>query len=114
MWGWIILGVVGAVAVISVAQYRANAGTYRPLSSRQPPRPAARKTPLGMEAIDMGEITRTNRRNESLERAHTNWTQKRDQTAAAATQVDPMPDDETYAAHYHRAFIKDKKDKSHD
>lgn len=113
MWGWLAIGAVALGAVVCAAQYRNAARTHKPLSSRQPPRAAPRETPLGMEAIDMAEINRTNRRNESLERAHTNWT-SRDRSMAAATDVPAMPDDETYATRFHTAFIKDKKDQTDD
>lgn len=107
------MGVLTAAAAICAVQYRAATRVHRPLSQRQPTRATPRETPLGMEAIDMAEITRTNRRNESLERAHTNWT-SRDRSMAAATDVQPLADDETYAARFHAAFIKYKKDKTDD
>ena len=68
MWVWIIGTIVAVVAVISYGQYRAQKGTYRPLSSRQPARRAEEKTPLGMEALDMRIVSSATRRNESLER----------------------------------------------
>jgi len=113
MWAWLAWGALALIAAICMAQYRASTRRFRPLSSRQPDRRSPREVPLGLEAIDMAEIDRTNRRNESLERAHTNWT-KRSAAAAASTDVPPMPDDETYATRFHTAFIKDKKDKTND
>jgi hypothetical protein len=38
MWGWIIGGVLGLIALISYVQYRAANGSYKSLSSRQPER----------------------------------------------------------------------------
>lgn len=110
MWGWIIGGIVAVVAVISYGQYRAQKGNYRPLSSRQPARRNQEKTPLGMEALDMSIVSKATRRNESLERGQTNWTRKGfgSFTTSADTDVDPLADDETYAARYHTAFQKDK------
>ena len=106
MWGWIIGGVVGGIALIAYVQHRAQAGIYRPLASRQPERPKTQDVPLGMEAIDMTQVNNVARRNESLERAHTNWTNRGG--LRASTDVPPMADDETYAAKYHAAFLKDK------
>lgn len=108
MWGWIIAAVVGVIALVCFAQYRARSRTYTPLSNRQPER-RTREVPLGMEAIDMDSVNRAARRNESLERGHTNWTNRGGM--AAATDVPPMADDETYAKRFHTAFIKDKKHK---
>ncbi len=83
----------------------------RPLSARRPGRDEmgqTRAVPLGMEATDMSIIDRVNRQNDALER--TQKVHMRSNTgffaASAATQVDAMPEDETYAARYHRAYIK--------
>lgn len=112
-WQWIVGAALLAVVVISVQQYRAARGTYRPLSQRQPQRRATSAPELGMEAIDMAEIHRTQRRNESLERANTNWTRRRDATSAADTDIQPLADDETYSARYYAAFhSKKNKDRS--
>lgn len=107
MWGWIIGGILGAIALIAYIQYRAGNGTYKPLSSRQPERAPQRDVPLGMEATDMKVVNDANRRNESLERGQTNWMNRG--SMSAATDVPPMADDETYAKRFHAAFIKDKK-----
>ncbi|KIN77376.1 hypothetical protein C8N31_103218 [Sulfitobacter mediterraneus] len=110
MWVWIIGTIVAVVAVISYGQYRTQKGTYRPLSSRQPARRAEEKTPLGMEALDMRIVSSATRRNESLERGQTNWTRKGFGffTTSADTDIEPLADDETYAARYHTAFQKDQ------
>lgn len=107
-WQWILGAALLGVVVISVLQYRAARGHYRPLSTRQPERRAPGKPELGMEAIDMAEINRTQRRNESLERAHTNWTRRGSGTNAAETDIQPLADDETYAKRFHTAFMKNK------
>lgn len=99
---------VVAIVVISALQYRAAKGRYRPLSSRQPQRPVAHKPELGMEAIDMAGVRRTQRSNESLERVNNIWAKHHGATKGLDTSVDAMPDDETYARRFHAAFMKNK------
>lgn len=105
----VICCILAVILLVAVAQYRARAGTYRSLSSRQPER-RSDETPLGYEGLNMAEVDRTNRRNESLERGHTNWTRSGFGGASRATETDvaPLADDETYAARFHAAFLKDK------
>ena len=59
-----------------------------------------------MEAVDFDLIDKINRRNDALERVNQVRMNNRPGgwTAAASTDVEPMPEDETYAARYHRAF----------
>ena len=109
MWGWIAAAGVGLIAAVSFLQYRAQRHTYRPLASRQPPRPQDRETPLGMEATDIDAVTRVARRNEALERAHTNWNRSSGMGRGAETSIDPMPDDETYAKRFHTAYMRNRK-----
>lgn len=83
----------------------------RPLSARQPAMEREAKPALGMEAIDMEIVNAAQRRNAALERVNTFSAQKRGfggflQTAE--TGVAPLPDDETYAARYHRAYNEKK------
>ncbi len=109
--GWIIAGLLAGVVLISWLQYRAQAGTYRPLASRQPERAETEERPLGTEAIDMDAVRRTQRQNESLERAHTNWTRGKGSilgAAAADTHIAPLADDETYAKRFHAAYMNKK------
>lgn len=81
-------------------------GPRQPLAARQPHRAQTAAVPLGMEATDLDLIAQTQRRNDALERVIkapaiaglNGW------TGAASTDVAPLPDDETYAAHYHRAY----------
>ncbi|MFT6673996.1 MAG: hypothetical protein ACJAVM_000167 [Sulfitobacter sp.] len=110
MWVWIMAGIIAGVAVIGYGQYQRQKGQYRPMSQRQPARRTSDKTPLGMEALDLAAVARTTRRNESLERGHTNWTRKGSGflSASAETDIQPLADDETYAARFHTAFQKDK------
>ena len=80
----------------------------RPLAARRPGRDEmgqTRTVPLGMEATDMTIIDRASRRNDALERTHrvSAGHATGSFAAAAATQVAAMPEDETYAARYHRA-----------
>lgn len=87
-------------------------GPRRPMATRQPGRDEmgqVREVPLGMEATDLDLIDRVNRRNDALERSSTVAGQGRSKgsfTAAASTRITPMPEDETYAARYHRAYIE--------
>ncbi|KNG92998.1 hypothetical protein [Pseudaestuariivita atlantica] len=78
----------------------------RPLSYRQPQMGRDAEVPLGMEALDMTEVDRVNRRNDALERVTLAGKNRfgRSFTQNAASRIDPMPDDETYAAEYHRRF----------
>ena len=110
MWIWLLGALVAGVAVIAYAQHRAQRRVYRPHASRQPARPRQEKAPLGMEAIDLNEVARTTRRNESLERGTTNWMRARMGLFGghADVTVDPLADDETYAARYHAAFQRDR------
>ena len=78
-------------------------GPRRPLSARQPAAERTRDVPLGMEATDMDAISAVNRRNDSLERVF-GGVRPGQNARDRAGHVDPMPDDETYAARYHRAF----------
>ena len=107
MWVYPLLAVLLGVAVTAYLQYRAQQGTYRPLASRQPER-RKRDVPLGMEGLDLEEVSRANRRNESLERGQTNWLSKSGFFGRADTDVAPLADDETYAARYYDAFQKDR------
>ena len=82
------------------------------MATRQPGRDEmgqVRDVPWGMEATDRDLIDRVNRRNDALERSSTVAGQRRSKgsfTAAASTRITPMPEDETYAARYHRAYIE--------
>ncbi|KIN66353.1 hypothetical protein Z946_365 [Sulfitobacter noctilucicola] len=111
---WPILAVGALIAVIAVLQYRARRGIHRPLASRQPERQVS-EVPLGMEALDLDAVSRTNRRNESLERGQTNWLGKAGFFGRTDTDVAPLADDETYAARFHDAFQKNRsKDHHHE
>ncbi|MEM6305668.1 MAG: hypothetical protein AAF744_13195 [Pseudomonadota bacterium] len=82
--------------------------SYRPLASRQPARATEEAPELGTEALDLAEVARIQRRNEALERGHTNWTRGRSVlgSAAADTYIAPWADDETYAKRYRTAYQK--------
>ncbi|MEL7261290.1 MAG: hypothetical protein AAGK69_07930 [Pseudomonadota bacterium] len=77
-----------------------------PLSARRPSRAEmgqVRDVPLGMEALDLRVVDRAARMNDTAERLPT--IAGRDGFfARSSTHVDAMPEDETYAARYHRAF----------
>ena len=107
--GWLALLalLIAGGGVFAFLQYRAQSGTYRTLASRQPPR-APRDIPLGMEAMDLDSIGRTNRRNDSLERGTTNWLGRAGFFGRTDFDPPPLADDETYAARYHDAFHKEK------
>lgn len=87
-----------------------RSGPRRPLAARQPGRAEMGQTrivPLGMEATDLSLVDSVSRKNDALERTnriHTHQS-KGSFAAATSTKVDAMPEDETYAAHYHRAYI---------
>ncbi|MBT6189326.1 MAG: hypothetical protein HOI22_03560 [Tateyamaria sp.] len=80
------------------------------LAARRPGRDEMgqnRLSPLGMEATDLSLIDRVARQNDALERAPSIVIDRKGTFAArASTHVDAMPEDETYAARYHRAFMK--------
>ncbi|WP_299702971.1 hypothetical protein [uncultured Tateyamaria sp.] len=85
----------------------------RPLSARRPDRDEMGQTrvvPLGMEATDLTLVNKVNRRNDALERVNqikTDGTAKKGgYMAEASTHIQAMPEDETYAARFHRAFHK--------
>jgi len=87
--------------------YPFKRGPHRPLAQRQPARTKTDEIPLGLEAVDMSIVQSANRRNASLERVSTFFSPK-GRTGSflenAETSVDALPDDETYAARYHRAY----------
>ncbi|WP_299030758.1 hypothetical protein [uncultured Sulfitobacter sp.] len=107
-WSLILGGVALGVVGIAVWQYRAARAQFRPLASRQPQRNVPQTPELGMEAIDMAEIRRTQRSNESLERTNNIWARQAGTFTRIDTNVDAMPDDETYAQRFHAAFMKNK------
>lgn len=98
--------------ILSLLSAPFRRGPRRPLAARQPGRDEmgqTRNVPLGMEATNLDLVDQVNRRNDALERASTVAGQKRRTgsfAAAASTRIEPMPDDETYAARYHRAYIE--------
>ncbi len=95
-----------------------RSGPRRPLSTRQPSLAdvgRTRETPLGMEALDMSVVDEANRRNNALERPTGVFHRSnlhRSGITSADTSIEPINDDETYAAHYYSAYIK--KDNRHD
>jgi hypothetical protein len=104
---WIALALIAVVALLIWSQHRAARQIHRTLASRQPER-RRQDVPLGMEGLDLDEVSRTNRRNESLERGQTNWLTKGGFFGRPDTDIRPLADDETYAARYHAAFHKNK------
>ncbi len=57
----------------------------------------------------MALVNRVNRKNDALERVNAvriSDAKHETYTAQASTHVDAMPEDETYAARFHRAFQK--------
>ncbi|MEM6940603.1 MAG: hypothetical protein AAF943_11645 [Pseudomonadota bacterium] len=98
-----------ALTAVCIAQYLRAQRIHRPLAQRQPTR-QTQDVPLGMEALDLDEVSRTNRRNESLERGQTNWLHRGGFYGRPDSDVLPLADDETYAARYHRAFAKSTKE----
>lgn len=84
-------------------------GPRQPLAHMRPEPAPQREIPLGMEAIDMDMVEKVSRQNDALERTNRiasgqrggmtgHWSRQ------SATHVEPMPEDETYAARYHRAY----------
>ncbi|KIC49066.1 hypothetical protein [Tateyamaria sp. ANG-S1] len=99
------------MALLSLIQRAFTRQGRRPLAARRPDRGEmgqTRSVPLGMEAVDMDLVDKVNRRNDALERVATIRTGGRTNSFAgrASTHVDAMPEDETYAARFHRAFQK--------
>ena len=90
--------------------YPFRSGPRRPLATRRPDRTAMGQvaaTPLGMEATDLALIDRVARQNDTLERTHAIGAQRTGSfMARTSTHIAPMPEDETYAARFHRAYIK--------
>ena len=86
--------------------YPFRSAPRRPLAARQPAQEQPdTPLPLGMEATDLSSVSAVNRRNDSLERSFGGI---RPGTFAQdkAAHVAAMPNDETYAARYYRAFQK--------
>ena len=84
--------------------YPFRSGPRRPLAQRRPAsEDPVRSVPLGMEATDLDAVSAVNRRNDALERVF-GGVRPGQQARDRAAHIDPMPDDETYAARYHRAF----------
>ena len=84
--------------------------TRQPLAARRPGREEMgqiRTVPLGMEATDMKLVDRVSRQNDALERGFGNRIRNGQPILGrASTHVEALPEDETYAARYHRAFAK--------
>ncbi|MCV3271091.1 hypothetical protein [Roseobacter sinensis] len=81
----------------------------RPLAYRQPQRSidVNSAAPLGLEAMDLAQIDAVNRRNAALERVSNPFAPHQTRALSpegAETAVTAPPDDETYAARYHRAY----------
>ncbi|WP_415920287.1 hypothetical protein [Tateyamaria sp. SN6-1] len=80
----------------------------RPLAARRPSRDEmgqTRKVPLGMEGLDLSVVDRAARANDTADRLPT-LAGGAGFFTRSSTHVDAMPEDETYAARYHRAFSK--------
>ena len=56
-----------------------------------------------MEATDLNAVSAVNRRNDALERVY-GGVRPGARAQDRAAHVEQMPDDETYAARYHRSF----------
>ena len=81
-----------------------RSGPRRRLVDRRPSVPRREAgVPLGMEATDLASVARVNRQNDALERV-TGARNMRIASEHAADHVQPLPEDETYAARYHSAF----------
>lgn len=97
-------------AIWHLITYPFRSGPRRPLATRRPDRDEMGQvatTPLGMEATDLTLIDRVARQNDALERTHTIGGRRSGSfTARTSTHIDPMPEDETYAARYYSAYIK--------
>ena len=60
-----------------------------------------------MEEIDMDLVDKVARRNDALEKTNTQYDKNRGFFMAHRnTYVAPMPEDESYAARFHRAYKK--------
>ena len=85
----------------------------QPLAARRPTREEmgqVRNVPLGMEGLDLRVVDRAARMNDTAERLPT-IANRNGFFTRASTHVDAMPEDETYAARYARAFQQKGKDK---
>ncbi len=93
-----------------VLSYPFKSRSRRPLAARRPDRAEmgqSKDVPLGMEAIDMSIVQKASLRNDALEKATTAFrTPKGFFQGMRSTYVAPMPEDENYAARYHRAYNK--------
>ncbi len=77
----------------------------RPLADARPERVELGKRALGTEATDLDLVNRVARRNDTLERAtDVNGATSVAGVSGSSLHVAPMPENETYAARYHRAF----------
>ncbi|MEP3844861.1 MAG: hypothetical protein ABJM43_05925 [Paracoccaceae bacterium] len=81
-----------------------------PLASRRPDRAElgqTRNVPLGMEETDLDLVQKVARKNDALEKTNLAYEQNKGfLTGHRNTHVAPMPEDESYAARFHRAFNK--------
>lgn len=96
------------MGLLSWLTYPFTRQTWRPLASRRPERSALgqeHETPLGMEATDMSVVDAVARRNDALERGFGHRIRDGQPLfGRASTHVEAMPEDETYARRYARAF----------
>ena len=84
--------------------YPFRGGPRRPLAARQPGQAQDMgAVPLGMEATDLNAVSAVNRRNDALERVF-GGVRSCARAQDRADHVERIPDDETYAARFHRVF----------
>ncbi|HAB36655.1 MAG TPA: hypothetical protein DCE52_01385 [Rhodobacteraceae bacterium] len=97
-------------SLLQVLAYPFRKGPRRPLTLRRPAREKLGQNivkPLGMESTDLKMFNRVARENNTLENAPLVIPGHLGVFAACSnTYVEPMPEDETYAVHYHRAYNK--------
>lgn len=108
MWSWALIILIAVAGLAAWLNHRSGPRRHVPLSQRQPQR-RKREVPLGMEAIDLDAVGSANRRNESLERGQTNWLSNVGFFGRSDVDIEPLANDETYAARYHAAFHKKQK-----
>jgi hypothetical protein len=116
LWFFLIVcGVVGVIVLSILIDKRLRGNRYRPLSHSFKGDPVQRHDPppLGMEAIDRAGFEIAVRRNQGLAGVFGNHvTGGRGHLAAHSVPPAPIPDDQTYAARYHRLSGKTEKDQS--
>ena len=102
----ILLAIVAAIGGAIALEAYLRAGKRRPLSRIGSDGMPLKPVPLGHEAIDHAAFNKAVAANAALAAKTSAGGKRHSYTAVHSQAPVPVPDDETYAARFHRAFGK--------